>query len=129
MTEHELFAAALPIYSPSERAAYLDRECGGDEALRKRVEALLAAYSRAGSFLNVPAVAGHLHADASDDSDGAVAAVTRNQGIESATPASRISANVTLAHANHPGVSYPSSAATAAVSSMMACSSCDVNFG
>src|SRR5262245_16307711 len=63
MTGHELFAAALPIDSPTDRAAYLDRECGGDDALRKRVEALLAAYVRAGSFLNVPAVAGHRPAD------------------------------------------------------------------
>ena len=38
---HELFAAALPL-GAEERAAYLDRECGGDASLRKRVEDLLA---------------------------------------------------------------------------------------
>ncbi len=39
-----LFLAALDLPDAAERAAYLDRECGGDAPLRVRVEALLCAY-------------------------------------------------------------------------------------
>ena len=45
-----LFAAALEK-PPAERAAYLERACAGDAALRRRVEALLRAHGRAGIFL------------------------------------------------------------------------------
>ncbi len=38
-----LFLAASALASPAERAAYLDRECGGDVELRAQVEALSAA--------------------------------------------------------------------------------------
>src|SRR5215831_7887927 len=38
-----LFLAASELADPAERAAYLDRECGGDVELRARVEALLRA--------------------------------------------------------------------------------------
>src|SRR5262249_47028351 len=38
-----LFLAASDLAAPAERAAYLDRECGGDAELRDRVEALLRA--------------------------------------------------------------------------------------
>ena len=38
-----LFLAASDLADPAERAAYLERECGGDAELRQRVEALLAA--------------------------------------------------------------------------------------
>jgi serine/threonine protein kinase len=38
-----LFLAASDIADPAQRAAYLDRECGGDAELRARVEALLRA--------------------------------------------------------------------------------------
>jgi len=37
---------------PGERAAFLDRECGEDAALRQRVEALLRAHGEPGSFLD-----------------------------------------------------------------------------
>src|SRR5262245_49044321 len=55
MTEHELFAAALEVADPAERAAFLDRTCAGDVARRGRVEARLRAHARAGSFLAAPA--------------------------------------------------------------------------
>ncbi|MBI3879085.1 MAG: protein kinase [Verrucomicrobia bacterium] len=58
--EETLFnaAAALPI--PAERAAFLDRECAGDAALRAVVEALLRASDGAGgSFLGAPTVTMH----------------------------------------------------------------------
>jgi serine/threonine protein kinase/WD40 repeat protein len=38
-----LFLAASDLADPARRAAYLDRECGGDAELRARVEALLRA--------------------------------------------------------------------------------------
>src|SRR4051812_15714837 len=38
-----LFLAASERVEPAERAAYLDRECGGEPELRGRVEALLRA--------------------------------------------------------------------------------------
>src|SRR5262249_2545006 len=38
-----LFLAASDLADPAERAAYLERECGGDAELRDRAEALLRA--------------------------------------------------------------------------------------
>src|SRR5262245_17789947 len=38
-----LFLTASDVVDRAERAAYLDRECGGDAELRERVEALLRA--------------------------------------------------------------------------------------
>jgi hypothetical protein len=37
-----------------DRAAYLDNACGGDDHLRRRVEALLKAHDRMGDFLEEP---------------------------------------------------------------------------
>src|SRR5437764_2441406 len=55
MTERDLFLAALEVDDPAGRAALLDRTCGGDSTLRKRVEDLLAAADRPGSFMADPA--------------------------------------------------------------------------
>jgi len=49
-----IFDAALDL-PPGERAAYLDKTCAGDGALRQRVEALLHAHEAAGSFMDSPA--------------------------------------------------------------------------
>ncbi len=46
-----IFAEALERTDPAARAAYLDVACGDDAALRRRVEALLAAHDGAGRFL------------------------------------------------------------------------------
>ena len=43
--EQELFDAALPIGSPEERNAFLDRACDGDPDLRTRVSKLWLAYT------------------------------------------------------------------------------------
>lgn len=48
MTERDLFITALQL-DPSERPALLERECSGNPALQQRIEALLAAYARAGN--------------------------------------------------------------------------------
>src|SRR5262245_50875063 len=52
-----LFAEALEFASPPERAAYLDRACGNDQALRQHLEALLAAHAEVGRFLDPKAAA------------------------------------------------------------------------
>jgi serine/threonine protein kinase/Flp pilus assembly protein TadD len=54
MDERSIFMAALERESPPERSAYLDEACGGDAALRQRVEALLASHEQAGTFLRKP---------------------------------------------------------------------------
>jgi WD40 repeat protein/serine/threonine protein kinase/Flp pilus assembly protein TadD len=51
MKAEEIFLAAVEKKSPGERAAYLDRACGDDTALRAEVEGLLKAHDGAGSFL------------------------------------------------------------------------------
>src|SRR5690242_6990174 len=54
----DIFCDALELASPAERAAYLDRACGGDAGLRRRVERLLEAHTEAANFLAAgPAVA------------------------------------------------------------------------
>jgi hypothetical protein len=50
----QVFFAALEKGSPAEQAAYLDEACAGNPALRARVEKLLAAHPRVGSFLQSP---------------------------------------------------------------------------
>ena len=41
---------------PSERAAFVDESCGGDETLRREVQSLLRYATEAESFLERPAV-------------------------------------------------------------------------
>jgi len=49
----EIFADALELPA-SERAKFLDQACVRDPALRKRIEALLAAHAAARDFLEQP---------------------------------------------------------------------------
>src|SRR6516225_5748630 len=49
-----IFFAALEKEIPAERTAYLDEACAGNEALRRRVETLLAAQEQVGQFLERP---------------------------------------------------------------------------
>jgi len=53
-SEETFFTAALDL-PPEQRAAYLDKACGGDAALRRRIEDLLSAHA-ASEFLERPAV-------------------------------------------------------------------------
>src|SRR5262245_60845855 len=46
-----IFLSAAEIESPAERAAFLQRECGNDAELRRKLEALLHAHDDSGSFL------------------------------------------------------------------------------
>src|SRR5580658_69779 len=41
-----IFLAALDVADAAERAAFVERSCGGDAALRLRVEDLLRAYGQ-----------------------------------------------------------------------------------
>jgi serine/threonine protein kinase/tetratricopeptide (TPR) repeat protein len=49
-----VFDEAAEIAAPERRAAYLERACGGDAELRRRVDGLLRALDDAGSFLEAP---------------------------------------------------------------------------
>lgn len=55
MTEESLFTDAIAISDPIERAAFLDRACAGNDALRREVESLIAAH-HASNPLDRPAV-------------------------------------------------------------------------
>ena len=55
--EVAIFNEALKV-SPPERDAFLKRRCDGDEDLRHRLEALLRAYDRLGTFLEEPPTGG-----------------------------------------------------------------------
>jgi serine/threonine protein kinase len=57
MTEETLFHLAREK-RPHERAAFLDEACGGDEALRRRVETLLRAHEDNENLLDLPALEG-----------------------------------------------------------------------
>ena len=55
MSERAIFCEALDLDDPAERAAFLDKACAGDTALRQRIEALLRYHASAGDFLAMPA--------------------------------------------------------------------------
>src|SRR5205814_9689361 len=54
-TVEEIFHAALD-QEPDQVARFVDTACGGDELLRRKVEALLASHQRAGGFIETSAV-------------------------------------------------------------------------
>jgi len=74
MSERDLFIAALKIPEPVERSGWLDRQCGGDAALRQRIDVLLQAFEAqissssllAKAMNNAPAPAGGVHRDGED---------------------------------------------------------------
>ena len=51
-----IFLEAVAKPTAEERSAYLDGACGSDHELRERVERLLAAQLKVGSFLELPAL-------------------------------------------------------------------------
>jgi serine/threonine protein kinase len=55
MQEESIFIEALEKANRAERAAFLDRACAGDEAVRGRIERLLARHGQPDSFLDAPA--------------------------------------------------------------------------
>src|SRR5262245_2334205 len=50
----ELFAAALDLPDAAARRSFLDRECGSDADLRRRLDVLLRAHDDPASVLNQP---------------------------------------------------------------------------
>lgn len=61
--EQEIFAGAVEL-PPEERAGYLEKACGGDDAMRSQIEQLLDAYDGASGdgFLDHPTGGGGKHA-------------------------------------------------------------------
>lgn len=55
MNEAELFADALEVADLAERSVFVRQACGGDDALRQRVERLLALHESDHRFLEVTA--------------------------------------------------------------------------
>ncbi|MBL8817239.1 MAG: protein kinase [Planctomyces sp.] len=55
MTERTIFLAAIDISDPAERAAYVEKTCGGDAKLRAQVEQLLRHHEVSSQFLEKPA--------------------------------------------------------------------------
>ena len=51
----QLYHDALEL-EPDERAAFLDRACAGDAALRNEVESLIASHQQAEGFIEAPAL-------------------------------------------------------------------------
>src|SRR5438270_4943112 len=51
MNERSIFLEALDKDDATQRSAFLDTACAGDDALRQRLEALLKSHAEAGSFL------------------------------------------------------------------------------
>src|SRR6476661_4482639 len=62
MNERDIFIEAIRKEDATDRRLFLDQACGNDLDLRQRVEILVQAHARAGSFLEpvVPALAGTL---------------------------------------------------------------------
>ena len=52
-----IFLAALDVADAAERAAFVERACGEDAALRQRVDDLLRAYGNSGGPLDKLAAA------------------------------------------------------------------------
>lgn len=89
MTDESIFAAALELPTPEERANLLDSACESPDQ-RSRLESLLAAHDRAGAFLDRPAVE-------PDVDDGA----TRTAG-ETGDPADAVDITSFLAPSDRP---------------------------
>jgi serine/threonine protein kinase len=62
----QVFWSALQLSSEEERKAYLDRACGNDPELRRRVEKLLRAQPKAADFLERPLAQPPTFVDASE---------------------------------------------------------------
>ncbi|MFO0915151.1 MAG: protein kinase [Pirellulales bacterium] len=78
MNELDLFAAAILVANPVERAALLDRECAGRPEMRDRIQQLLEAHARPHSVLDQPA------AGPKDYGDGDAATTSHSDRSEQA---------------------------------------------
>ena len=73
--EETLYFAAAEMATPEMRAAFLERECAGDAALRVRVEDLLAKSKAAGAFFG-----DELEAEAKGPTGTAITPITEKAG-------------------------------------------------
>ena len=77
-----IFSEALEKQSTEERAVYLDKACGNDTKLRGRIEALLKAHAKAGSFLDVPSLGTNITIDSSPITEGPGTIIGRYKLLE-----------------------------------------------
>jgi len=77
-----IFSEAIEKKDAEERAAYLDKACGNNAALRAKVEALLKAHQQAGSFLNAPPFDPNVTLDTSPLTEGPGTIIGRYKLLE-----------------------------------------------
>ena len=65
--EKDIFLAALDLSSPDERGDFVAKACSPDDALCRRVEAMIQAHATPDSFLEKPAAALGVTVDAHDE--------------------------------------------------------------
>ena len=94
MNERSIFLEALEKDALAGRSAYLDEACGGDVAMRQRVEALLASHEQAGSFLGKPVPERLAEKLATPERTGEMQAETPGAGDDNACLASDLLATV-----------------------------------
>jgi eukaryotic-like serine/threonine-protein kinase len=82
MNEREIFEQALDHKDPVDRQTFLDIACGGDSALRARIDALLLSHGCGTQFLNIPAPE-QLQAAASAQATPIATSPRRGWGAES----------------------------------------------
>jgi serine/threonine protein kinase/Tol biopolymer transport system component len=80
--EEKIFRAVLKRTGPGERAAFLKEACGSDTELFSRVEALLRAYDRAGSFLEAPVLGPNILLDEPPVAEGPGSIIGRYKLLE-----------------------------------------------
>jgi eukaryotic-like serine/threonine-protein kinase len=72
MQEQSIFTEAVEKEDPAERAAFLNRVCAGDPALRQRIDRLLLRHRQGDNFLDspVPARAGTVNEPSRSEGPG-----------------------------------------------------------
>src|SRR5262249_43686508 len=80
VNESQVFANALKLATPAERAAYLDEACAGNLQLRADLEGLLQAHANDPGFLERPAAPLGATADKRRATDREAAGVTPAEG-------------------------------------------------
>jgi len=82
INEEAVFNAALAIQEANERTTYLQRACGGDDALIVRLEALLRVHASERSFLEEVASSLQLTLDSPEIVEGPGTVIGRYKLLE-----------------------------------------------
>jgi hypothetical protein len=77
-----IFGEALEKETAEERAAYLDKACGNDADLRKKVEELLRAYEQASDVPEAPIISPEITLDNSPLTEGPGTRIGRYKLLE-----------------------------------------------